>query len=136
VLTATIPATDLGAVGGVTVTARYRLAADSRSNGLPFSVTKRSQTLTFAGLPDRTIVDPPFSITATASSGLAVSYSASGPCSLDGMLVTVTGVGSCTITASQPGDATYTPAAPVGQTFTVRLVSAYLPGVFIERGIG
>ena len=57
----------------------------------------------------------------TASSGLAVSFSApSGPCSVSGTTVTITGAGTCTIRASQAGDANYNPAASVDQTFTIR----------------
>jgi hypothetical protein len=119
VLTAAIPASDLEMAGVVTITARYGLAADGLSNGLPFTVSKHSQTITFAGLPDRTIVDPPFGITATASSGLEVTFSASGACSVAGSQVTLTGVGSCTITGQQAGDAVFLAATPVSRTFAV-----------------
>ncbi len=47
--------------------------------------------------------DPPFTVSATASSGLPVSFAASGNCTVNVALVTLTGAGSCTITASQAG---------------------------------
>jgi choice-of-anchor A domain-containing protein len=58
-----------------------------------------------------------FTVGATASSGLPVSFSASGPCSVNGTTVTITGVGACVITASQAGNANYSPAQPVSRTF-------------------
>jgi hypothetical protein len=71
-------------------------------------------------------------VSATASSGLPVTYTASGKCSISGSLVTLTGAGSCTITAHQPGDATYNPAADVARTFQIAApgnggYSIYLP---------
>jgi hypothetical protein len=63
------------------------------------------------------------SVTATASSGLAVSYSSATPaiCSVNSSTgsVAATAVGQCTIAASQAGDAYYNPAPQVTQTLTV-----------------
>jgi len=58
-------------------------------------------------------------VSATASSGLAVSFSASGNCTVASTTVTITGAGSCTITASQLGDSNYLAATAVPQTFTI-----------------
>jgi hypothetical protein len=88
---------------------------------------KTSQTITFGPLADRTFGDPPFTVSATASSGLPVSFGAAGSCTVAGNLVTLTGVGACTITASQAGDVGFNPAADVARTFTVR-PAASLPG--------
>jgi parallel beta-helix repeat protein len=78
------------------------------------------QTITFNPIPAHLLSDPPFSITATASSGLQVSFGANGVCSVNGNLVTLSGVGgTCSITATQPGDATYAPATPIVQSFNV-----------------
>lgn len=83
------------------------------------------QTITFDILPDQLISAPPFSITATASSNLPVTFAASGVCGVNGSTVTLSGVvGSCTITATQSGDATYAPAPAVARTFNV---TALLP---------
>ena len=70
------------------------------------------QTITFAPLPDKTFGDPAFALTATASSGLPVSFSiVSGPATLAGNTLTMTGAGTVTVRASQAGDATRAPAA-------------------------
>ncbi|HYW73248.1 MAG TPA: Ig-like domain repeat protein, partial [Pyrinomonadaceae bacterium] len=53
------------------------------------------------------------------TSGLAVSFGASGNCTITGNTVHITGAGSCTITASQAGDANYNAAANVPQSFTI-----------------
>ena len=82
------------------------------------------QVISFAGLADRTIDASPFTVAAVASSGLPVSFTASGVCSVTGDQVTLTGLGSCSITASQAGDADWDPAAPVTRTFTVLPIAA------------
>src|SRR5271157_1256917 len=84
-----------------------------------FALGSPSQTITFGSLPTKTYGDAPFSIAASASSGLSVGFSASGNCSVSGNTVTITGAGSCTIIASQPGDSTHAPAPAVTQSFTV-----------------
>ena len=83
-------------------------------------VSPLGQTITFAPLPDRLLSDPDFNVVATSSSGLPVSFSASGPCTVTGNQVHVTGGGTCTITASQAGNATNAPAASVSRSFGIR----------------
>jgi hypothetical protein len=60
---------------------------------------------------------------ATASSGLPVQYSVTGPAIISGSGSTaelnITGAGSVTVTASQPGNADYGTAIPVAQSITV-----------------
>jgi hypothetical protein len=84
-----------------------------------FTIAAAGQTITFAALPDRTFGDLPFTVTATASSGLAVRFTATGGCAVAGDLVSITGAGGCSVTASQPGDANYLPAPDVTQGFAV-----------------
>jgi hypothetical protein len=136
-LTVSIPSSDLLVSGVAMVQAQYGLAPDSLSNSLTFTVTKASQTITFAPLPDRLVTDPPFTVSATASSGLPVAFSASGACTVNGALVTLTGVGSCTITASQAGDATFAPAASIQRTFAVGAgnTEALLPAALVNAPI-
>ncbi len=84
-----------------------------------------SQTITFGPLAGKNVGDAPFTLSATASSGLTVSYTSSNPAvaTVSGNTVTIVGAGSTTITASQAGDATYSAATPVPQNLTVtRLV--------------
>ncbi|HTU46850.1 MAG TPA: PKD domain-containing protein [Bryobacteraceae bacterium] len=78
-----------------------------------------AQTITFGVLPNVTYGAAPTTLTATASSGLPVSYSVTGPAMLSGSVLTITGTGSVIVTASQPGNASYAAAAPVSQSFTV-----------------
>lgn len=87
--------------------------------GLIAAPEPQSQTITFATLADRTVGDAPFLLTATATSGLAVTFTASGPCQVEGAAVTVTAAGTCSITATQPGDSQWAPAEPVTRTFEV-----------------
>jgi alpha-tubulin suppressor-like RCC1 family protein len=76
-----------------------------------FSVTKADQTITFAPLPDKTYGDAPFGLTATASSGLPVSFQASGPISVSGNVATIIAAGQAQITVVQAGDDLYSPAS-------------------------
>ena len=92
-------------------------ASSSGTNSL--TVAKATQTIAFAALAAKIYGDPSFTVSATASSGLAVGFSASGNCTISTATVTITGAGSCTITASQPGDTNYTAATSVQQTFSI-----------------
>lgn len=82
---------------------------------------KRAQTITFAALSDRTVGDASFTLPATASSGLPVTFTlVGGPASLSGSTVSLSGAeGTVTIRASQAGDAVYAPAPDVVRTFVV-----------------
>jgi RHS repeat-associated protein len=88
-------------------------------------IAATSQTITFAAIPDKTIGAAPFAITATASSGLPVSFSALTPlvCTVSGSTVTLLSGSPCTIAANQPGNATYAAAAQVTRTFTISKAS-------------
>ena len=84
-----------------------------------FTIGKAGQTISFGALGDKTVGDPDFAVSATASSGLAVSFAASGTCTVNGQTVHLTGAGTCTITASQAGNANYNAATPVARSFQV-----------------
>lgn len=79
------------------------------------------QAISFPQIPTKVTTDPPFTLNATASSGLPVSYTVlSGPATVNGNTVTLTGVpGTVTVEATQPGNGTFNPAAPVSNTFDV-----------------
>jgi hypothetical protein len=81
------------------------------------------QTITFVPLTNKTYRDPDFTVSATASSGLPVSFSASGNCLVSGARVHIGGAGSCTITASQRGGPNYNPAPDVSRTFAIAKAS-------------
>jgi hypothetical protein len=76
--------------------------------------TLTSQTITFPQLPN-VQYGGTFTLHATSSSGLTVSFTASGPCTTSG---TTTGVGVCKITASAPATSTYS-AASATQSFNI-----------------
>lgn len=84
---------------------------------------KLTQRIDFAPLAARVIGEADFTIAASASSGLPVSFSASGPCSVSGITVHLASVGPCAITARQDGDKEeedlYMPADPVTRTFAI-----------------
>jgi hypothetical protein len=88
---------------------------------------KANQTITFGALSNKTYGDAPFLVSATASSSLAVSFAATGNCTMLGSTVTLTGAGSCTVTASQGGDANYVAAVDVLQTFSIGNASQTIP---------
>jgi hypothetical protein len=56
-----------------------------------------------------------------------VTFSATGACSVSGTLVTITGGGTCTVTANQPGNSNYFAAASVARSFFVACLPAALP---------
>jgi sugar lactone lactonase YvrE len=58
-------------------------------------------------------------LSASASSGLAVTFSASGACAVTGSSLIYTSAGTCTVTASQAGNTDYAAATAVSYTVTV-----------------
>jgi uncharacterized repeat protein (TIGR01451 family) len=118
---ATAPTFTANAIGG-----SYNVIA-SIGTGQPtatFALTnnKLNQTINFPAPTDKTFGNADFTVTATATSGLVVSFSASGNCTVTGAgtgTVHLTGAGSCTITASQAGDPTYLAAPDVARTFNI-----------------
>ncbi len=87
------------------------------------TVGKGDQTITFNTLPDKSTGDADFSPGATASSGLAISYSSDNTdvATIVAGMIHIVGDGTANITASQPGNANYNPAADVSQPFTVSI---------------
>ncbi|CAG0935949.1 hypothetical protein TFLX_04803 [Thermoflexales bacterium] len=97
----------------------YSIDTAAKWVALGYAAHMADQAITFGPLADKIVTDPPFTVSATVSSGLPVSFSASGTCTVTGNTVTLTGVGTCTITASQSGNSNYYPAPDVPQTFNV-----------------
>ncbi|MFN6090576.1 MAG: FG-GAP-like repeat-containing protein, partial [Cyclobacteriaceae bacterium] len=83
------------------------------------------QTITFPALSNKTFGDAPFTLSATASSGLAVSYASSNTsvATVSGSMVTIVGAGTTTITASQAGNANFAAATAVPQLLTINKAS-------------
>jgi hypothetical protein len=86
-----------------------------------YTVVQIGQTITFGPLANQVLGTAPFTVSATASSGLPVSFASltSTYCSVSGSTVTLLNAGTCTIQATQLGNATYSAAAPVNQSFQI-----------------
>jgi hypothetical protein len=84
---------------------------DAATQYQQFDVALVDQTITFS-IPDKTVGDAPFPITATVDTNLPMTYaSSSSKITLVGNQVTVVKAGRATITASQAGDDNYVTAS-------------------------
>jgi hypothetical protein len=71
------------------------------------NITKLPQTITFNTYPfSAKYGDAPFTLVATSSSGLPVSFNVSGPATVSGSTLTFTGAGNVLIYAVQAGNDT------------------------------
>jgi ribosomal protein S11 len=79
-----------------------------------------AQTITFYDVPAQT-VGTTLTLSATASSGLPVTYSIvqNGTCTISGNVVSFVQAGNCGVVANQAGNSTYSAAPAVGQVITV-----------------
>jgi hypothetical protein len=112
--------------GSNTIQARSRDSAGNYSAIASILVTysppdtRLPQTIAFGTLSKQVVGDAPFALSATASSGLPVSFSIlSGPVILSSNILTITGAGLAVLRASQSGDATYAAAPNVDQVLIV-----------------
>lgn len=102
-------------------------AAGTGTASLLLDIARAPQSIAFASPGSKTFRDPAFALAAHASSGLPVVYTlASGPATLDGNLVTLTGAGTVVITATQPGGANFLAAEPVSASLEVAPASVEL----------
>ncbi len=84
-------------------------------------VAKAAQTIVFSPPADATFGGAPLVLAASASSGLPVTLlRVSGPAVLVGNVLTLTGAGTVTVSANQPGDANRMAAPEVVRSITVR----------------
>jgi uncharacterized delta-60 repeat protein/uncharacterized repeat protein (TIGR01451 family) len=91
-----------------------------------FAVRQVAQTITFPSLTTTLITESPVVVSATASSGLPVTFTTTTPtvCTAggaDGSSITLLDAGRCTVRAEQSGDPVYLAARPVNRSFTVTL---------------
>jgi hypothetical protein len=87
-----------------------------------FWINHAAQTITFPAIPNPQVALTGVNLTATASSGLAVSYLSTTPtyCTVSGSTVMpILASGTCIIEATQAGNGTYGTAAPVYRSFWV-----------------
>jgi hypothetical protein len=113
-------------VGVGATTIGVEQAADDNYNAAtadpqPLTVVKGFQSIIFGTLPNKVFGESQFDLTATASSGLDVSYASSNTdvATVFGNTVTIVGAGTTVITASQDGNPNYNAAPAVEQTLTV-----------------
>jgi hypothetical protein len=104
------------------------LATDQRGTGFArvvgahvdigaYEAQNLSQTISFGPLANQTY-GATVTLSATALSNLPVSFAVkSGPATLSGNVLTVTGVGTIVVEATQAGNGAYSAAAPVDQSF-------------------
>jgi hypothetical protein len=85
------------------------------------TVHKADQTISFEALADKPFDAPSFDLTASSSSALALSFSSSdeGVVTILGNTVTIVGVGTSTIIASQTGNSNFNASEPVERTITI-----------------
>ena len=85
-------------------------------------VSGSGQTIAFGAAPTL-VVGSTGTVTATASSGLAVVFASATPsiCTVSGSTVTAVATGTCSVTANQAGNATFGPAPQATQTIKVAL---------------
>ncbi len=93
------------------------------SQTLSLNVNGQFQSITFPGIPDKSINEGSFTLNATASSGLPVTYSSSDPsiASVSGNIVTLHSIGRTFITAYQTGNDDYKAADPFKRPLDVNL---------------
>ncbi|HVT19110.1 MAG TPA: Ig-like domain-containing protein [Thermoanaerobaculia bacterium] len=102
--------------------ANYNAAPQAQQS---FAVAKGDQTINFTSTAPAgaKVAGPTYNVTATASSGLAVTFtidaSASSVCSISGSTVSFIGAGTCVIDANQAGNANYNAAPQAQQSFAV-----------------
>jgi hypothetical protein len=99
--------------------ASYLAAAQVQQS---FAVGKNNQSITVTSTaPSTAVVGAQYTATATANSGLAVTITVSGACSILGSVVTFgQTTGTCTIKFDQAGNADWNAAAQQTQSVTVR----------------
>lgn len=122
---ATLSGSSLTATAAGSITVRATQAGNGNyaaaSADAVLTVGKQSQTISFAALPDVKTDAAPITLSATASSGLPVSFALlSGPATLSGSTLTLTGkMGTVVVKASQAGNSAYGAAADVVRNFAV-----------------
>ena len=85
-------------------------------------VVKKSQSIEFPPLENAYLANKALELSkAISTGGLAVSYSASGACTFDAKtnLLSLNKLGTCSVTTSQAGNASYLAATPITRTFEI-----------------
>jgi len=128
-----------------TVTASNTVGTSVDSTASSPVTPKGSQTISFGVLAGKTYGAAPFTVSATATSGLTITFTSATTdvCTTggtNGSTVTIAAAGTCTIAADQAGNSTYSAAVQVSQSFTVGKASqtigtiSFTPATFAVGG--
>jgi len=114
---------------GTVVLQASQTAAGSYTSGsqnATFTVAKESQSITFSAPTSPVNYGvAPITLSANASSGLPVAFTVlSGPGTISGSMVTITGGGIVVVAANQAGNANYSAATQVSQSIVVNVIGA------------
>ncbi len=118
---------------GIVVTSTATITGTAATNytltqptNLSASITSANQTITFGAIADRTTADTTFTLFATASSALPVTFSSTNAAvaTVVGNVVTIVGAGTTTIIASQAGNTNFNAATDVSNTLKVLVAIA------------
>jgi hypothetical protein len=95
--------------------------AGCESTPARFTLTINQSIINFPTIPIKTYGNPTFSLSASVTSALTISYSSSNTsvATISGNTVTIVGAGSTTITASQAGNSTFCPAISISRVLQV-----------------
>jgi hypothetical protein len=123
----TVSGTSVTFVGPGTCTINANQSGNGTYSAAPqvqrsFAIAYLTQTISFDSLTGVTLgVSSAPLIKASASSGLGVSFSSATPgvCAVSGSIISMLNPGTCTISASQAGNGTYSAAATVNQSFSI-----------------
>lgn len=131
---ASSPLTVSGLSSGVsytfTVTATNAAGTSTASAASNAVTLQQSQTISFVSPGDQQFGNS-VTLSATASSGLAVSFSSTSPavCTVAGNSVSLLTTGTCSITATQAGNSSFEAAASVSVSFQVTAALPGAPGI-------
>ncbi len=102
-----------------TLTSRNAFGTSSASTTVTVTGGPIAPSLVLASIPNHTFGDAPFQVLATSNSPGAITYSiVSGPATISGTTVTLTGAGTVVVKATQAASGNYS-AATVTTSFTV-----------------
>ncbi|MBN1924590.1 MAG: hypothetical protein JW798_02035 [Prolixibacteraceae bacterium] len=98
-------------------------------------IINQDQAITFGELAGATYGDAPFNLSGSTTSGLDVNYSSSNPsvATISGDMLTITGAGTVTATASQPGNEIYEPAVEITRELTVEKAKLQVTANDVEK---
>ena len=116
----------LTALAAGTCTINTGIAQDNSYNAATSATVtvtvKLGQTINFPAITDKPQANGTLTLTgSTSATGLSVSYTSTtlAVCTVSGPIVTFVSAGTCTINATQAGDATYLPATNISRSFQI-----------------